>query len=494
MDFRYGTDTVFTVSTDTPMPRLDEAGSTVSVDEPITDEFEVVWFDTEESWLAEADVEIWRQTGDDAGWYLRLPTPHGPVTVQRPLGNAVHTVPKPLRSAVQAATRGHKLRGAKTYHINRTKLTLLGSQGAVLAEVDDDTISTSDSQDDTPETRRVWRLKHTDVETTTMPVVFDIMIAAGATPVDQTPAAQPDPVRLRKKSPASDVLEARLHEQIVELRQLDPFVRLDTPDAVHKSRVAMRRLRSALATFRPFFDRDITDSVRDELKWIAGWLGDVRDTEVTHARLEGLVEAEQRDRPELVGNDLMPLINKTLHERYRVSHAAALEAMESERYFALLDQLEVLRSEPPMTELATRPAKELLPSRVRSEYKRLRRRIKRADRADDLLHRAELLHESRKAAKRVRYAAETLAPIYDDAQRFISAIRTVQTKLGIHHDSMIARHELVTLSSVATKQDVNALAFGLLYVREEASAATAEKQFWKAWKKASRPKKRRWLQ
>lgn len=36
----------------------------------------------------------------------------------------------------------------------------------------------------------------------------------------------------------------------------------------------MRRLRSTLATFRPMFDREIADPLREELKWIDGLVGE----------------------------------------------------------------------------------------------------------------------------------------------------------------------------------------------------------------------------
>ena len=88
------------------------------------------------------------------------------------------------------------------------------------------------------------------------------------------------------------MLLAHLQEQVDELVARDPQVRRDLPDALHKMRVATRRLRSALQTFRPLLDRERTDPLREELRWLAGVLGEVRDTEVMHARLRALVAAE----------------------------------------------------------------------------------------------------------------------------------------------------------------------------------------------------------
>ena len=69
-------------------------------------------------------------------------------------------------------------------------------------------------------------------------------------------------------------------------------MRRDEPDAVHKMRVGTRRLRSTLKTFRPLYDRDTTDRLRAELRWLAESLGHVRDAEVLAARLGRALDAE----------------------------------------------------------------------------------------------------------------------------------------------------------------------------------------------------------
>ena len=55
--------------------------------------------------------------------------------------------------------------------------------------------------------------------------------------------------RHRAADPAHEVIRAYLAVQAEELAVLDPHVRRFRPDAVHKMRVATRRLRSALRTF-----------------------------------------------------------------------------------------------------------------------------------------------------------------------------------------------------------------------------------------------------
>ncbi len=99
----------------------------------------------------------------------------------------------------------------------------------------------------------------------------------------------------RKSTTAGDVVAAYIDEQVSVLRRLDPAVRADAADAVHKMRVAVRRLRSTLATYRRLLDRDVTEPIRDELKWLGGVLGAVRDAEVIRRYLLGVVDDQPSD-------------------------------------------------------------------------------------------------------------------------------------------------------------------------------------------------------
>ena len=60
---------------------------------------------------------------------------------------------------------------------------------------------------------------------------------------------------LTEHSRAGEVLHAHLVEQVDALLAWDGPARRDEPDGVHKMRVATRRLRSALGTFRTLVDR-----------------------------------------------------------------------------------------------------------------------------------------------------------------------------------------------------------------------------------------------
>src|SRR6202165_3671298 len=94
------------------------------------------------------------------------------------------------------------------------------------------------------------------------------------------------PEAIKPDSPAKDVIRYGLAESVASLLRQDPLVRTSTdPEAVHQARVATRKLRSHLRTFRPLLDPEWTDPLRSELGWLALSLGAVRDQEVLLERL-----------------------------------------------------------------------------------------------------------------------------------------------------------------------------------------------------------------
>jgi CHAD domain-containing protein len=104
------------------------------------------------------------------------------------------------------------------------------------------------------------------------------------------------------------------------------------------------------------------------------------------------------------------------------------------------------------------------------------------------------LHEARKAAKRLRYAAETLTGVYGKpAKKFVKAMKRVQSRLGDHHDAFVTQERLRELGDEAAGTGDNAFIFGVLHSREERALLETDEQFVREWRKASKKKRRRWL-
>ena len=109
-----------------------------------------------------------------------------------------------------------------------------------------------------------------------------------------SPTGSPPPRRGRspgRTRRAGEVVLAYLAEQADAIRATDPQVRRDAPEGVHDMRVACRRMRSALQSFRALLDRTGTDDLVAELRWLAGELGGARDLEVQEERIAADVAA-----------------------------------------------------------------------------------------------------------------------------------------------------------------------------------------------------------
>jgi CHAD domain-containing protein len=490
------------------VPELEGIDDVASVEGPFAEDLEATYFDTSELALAAAGVTLRRRVGGgDAGWHLKIPAGgESRDELRVPLGGAVKEVPGALREAVQLYARGQELTPVAQIQTHRKVYRLCDSEAQALLELCDDGVTARTPASDGPWSMTAWReweVELVEGKRRHLESAADVLERAGAQPaVERSKLTRalgdrlPQPVDddgepPQQEGPAAYVVRARLHEQVAELKYRDPLVRHDVPDAVHKMRVAMRRLRSALATLRPFLDRERTEPLRDELKWIAGVLGAARDAEVLHQRLTGLV-AEQP--VELVIGPVQRRIDRELGAAYRTAHERSVEAMQSERYFTLVDRLDALVADPPWTPKASQPVASVLPARVAKDYKRLRRRVSVADQAPDATTRNERLHEVRKAAKRARYAAEAMEPVYGrPAKQFAKAVKRVQSILGDHHDAVVTQDALRQLGVRAYLDRENAFTYGLLQGSEQAHAAALEAKYQDAWALASRKKLRRWL-
>jgi CHAD domain-containing protein len=275
---------------------------------------------------------------------------------------------------------------------------------------------------------------------------------------------------------------AYFRDQVRELKEQDPLVREDTHDAVHKMRVATRRMRSVLATYRKLLDdAETVKNLRDELKWLAGLLGEARDAEVMHARLKEMVGQEPS---ELVMGPVTRRVDLELGGAYQKAHEKALKALDGKRYFRLLDSLDALITAPHLSALASEPAHKVIPGMVERDVKRLRAAVKEAKRHPAGTGDHPALHEARKDGKRLRYAAEAAAPVNPkQAARLADAAHGVQKILGDHQDSVVTRQLLRRLGAEAFTLGENGFSYGRLHALEQTVALEAEAQFHRDWKK-----------
>ena len=480
----------------TPLPPLQDLPGVSQVDQPVDHHLEANYFDTEDLRLAARQITLRRRTGgDDAGWHLKLPSaPDERHEFREPLGQEADGVPEPLLRLVRVHTRDSALVPVARLTTRRVVRRLRSKKGAVLADFNDDHVQ---AQTLTPkqETRhwREWEIELVDGSRDLLAAGQDLLAAAGVRPAAHRsklaralgrhlPSATEAPPPPAPKGPAAGVLLAYLKDQVQAMRDEDPRVRLDARDAVHKMRVATRRMRSALATYRKLQeDADTVKFLRDELKWLAGVLGQARDAEVMHERLKDMVAQEP---VELVMGPVTRRIDIELGADYQRAHAKVLEALDDQRYFHLIDALESMLAAPPLAPLASKPANKVIPKLIKRDIKRLRAAVQDAEHHPAGRSDHPALHEARKDGKRLRYAAEAAAPVNPHrAARLADAAHGVQKILGDHQDSVVTRELLRRLGAEAFLQGENGFSYGRLHALEQSVALDAEARFHRVWKK-----------
>jgi CHAD domain-containing protein len=453
--------------------------TTVTVAE---EELDAQYFDTADLRLAHAGIGLRRRVGGaDEGWHLKLPHVAGTrLELRRPLGRAVRTVPRPLADLVAAHVRDGRLVPVARLQTRRRVHRLVGPSGDVLAEIADDDVHGEAVTGD----GLSWRELEAELGAGDRVLLDDIdreLRAAGA--VRSEAASKLARViglgrrsdrHVRRSSPAGDVVCAYLAEHVAALLAVDPGVRRDVPDAVHKMRVATRRLRSALATYRRMLDSSVTEPVRDELKWLAGVLSPVRDAEVIRDHLRSLVDEQPSA---LVSGPVRRRIDHSLHAEHQRAHVQALPELRSPRYFRLLDSLDSVAAGTVLDgSRSEQPARKRLPRDVGRTHKRMRRALDVALAAEEPADHD--LHELRKAAKRVRYAAESVEPVFgEQADALAKRMERVQDVLGDHQDTVVIRSIVRRLAAEAEAAGEPTFTYGRLHALEEARAERSLAEF-----------------
>jgi CHAD domain-containing protein len=289
------------------------------------------------------------------------------------------------------------------------------------------------------------------------------------------------------------MLEEYLRQQRDAVRQNEAGVRAGDSGSVHDMRVAVRRLRSTLRTFRLVLDRGRTEPVRAELRWFAGLLGPVRDGDVLDERLHAAILAEPA---ELMVGPIAARIRERLTAVTAQARRELTEAMEGERYAALLGALDALDGY-------------LVPAGRRRLRALAGKALRRADRrldaaASDRVRsgrargaRAEsdaALHEARKAYKRARYAVEVLvAAEGGPARRLARRLTALQDVLGAHQDAVVAEQVLRDYGMRAYLDGENAFSYGLLHARQRAAGQWRLTGLKRARRRAGKRRVRDWL-
>jgi CHAD domain-containing protein len=233
-------------------------------------------------------------------------------------------------------------------------------------------------------------------------------------------------------------------------------------DQIHDVRVAYRRLRSTIRIFGDVFSMPEAGRLSDDATWFALRLGGVRDLDVLAERLTAAIEGLDAD---LVLHDAAAELDNQIRYRRGIALAELRDALHSQAYADLVDQLRRWQQTPPWAPPASRPAGRLK-KYVKHADRRLTKRLRRAAdaiRAGDP-EAEEMIHSARKAGKRHRYAVEAAASVIGSAAaKAVTAGKQLQDQLGEYQDSRLATDFLRDLGGIPGR---NGFTFGVLYAQE----------------------------
>lgn len=489
------------------LPELAGVGPVAELVDQGVQDLDAVYYDTQDLRLSRSRASLRRRTGGtDAGWHLKLPLPgDSREEIQAPLSS--EEVPEELRDLALSRTRGAPLRPVIRIRSTRSLHHLLDAEGAVLAELSVDEVSAEALLDGGG--RATWREMEVELADDGDPALLDtVEEALREHGVERAESPSKVGRGLREttslldgtRNPRADVAPESAGDHVLAyvdrlaaaLTDLDPAVRRELPDSVHRMRTTARRLRGCLRSYRSVLDREATEPLRQDLKWLANELGVERDHEVLRERLTTGVN-------ELPGELVLGPVGARLQtwdaEQRTEARRRTLDTLASPRYLKLLENLRALTDAPPLRDKAAGDPGKVLGRALLKEYDRLAARMEPALDMTPGPQRDAAIHDARKAAKRLRYAAEAARPaLGKPAARLGGRAKTVQQVSGAQHDSVVTCDLLRDLAVSAHSAGEPGFTWGLLYGQERASARSRERRLPEAWARvrgAARPEKLR---
>lgn len=312
---------------------------------------------------------------------------------------------------------------------------------------------------------------------------------------------------------ALEVLRAYLAAQSSAFLGQLPRLREGKPEASHRIRVACRRSRSMLRTYRPLLDQDWCDELAEQIAEFTDVIAPERDVEVVRERLLKALDALGDESGAGGGPASMAvggagvlrartLLDRMLQREYAAAHETTLAALAGPKFHALADRLALAPQTLPAAERAAAPAQEVLYPLVAQSFALVERRVAalpdprrqnpRSALADDATD--ELWHRLRIAAKRARYAAEVCVPVAGpSASQFAGQMTLITEDLGVQQDAAVASAVLLRAARTPRIAAPTGFVLGRLLGDARAGILRARLAFPGLWTDAADPTHRAWL-
>ncbi len=244
----------------------------------------------------------------------------------------------------------------------------------------------------------------------------------------------------------SEVGHARLrhhYDQMMRLRA--EALTSDDPEAIHKMRVAARRLRVVLKTFADCYPKKPAKRLARRVKRLQRALGSVRDADV----LTGQLQSDENHAPATQRPGIGWLINQLrtqraadfqiIQRRLRKGKVARLEADFQATLLPqdALDRPATIEQPAGASPAALQPETSIAAHLQPLLFAHLSELRRWSDVARDPSHTQEQ-HQLRIAAKRLRYTLELFSDaLPTQASEFIKALSELQDILGALHDQIV---------------------------------------------------------
>ncbi|MFM0735028.1 CHAD domain-containing protein [Paraburkholderia sediminicola] len=193
-----------------------------------------------------------------------------------------------------------------------------------------------------------------------------------------------------------------------------------SPEALHKLRVSLRRLRSLWWAFEPLLDKGENTRQRALYKYLAAAAGKTRDWDI-------LIELITQD--ERVAHEMTP----RLQEARGDALATSRETLSNADVKHLLQDALTSAKKELNTAHERVPLQKFVDKRVAVSERALKKRIKRASHAKRSNYAA--FHDVRKAGKKLRYLLEFFEPVlHSSHKRIQKRLKQIQKRFGTLND------------------------------------------------------------
>jgi len=458
----------FDVDSDWVLPQLTELVPDGGRLDQETRKLDNIYFDTPGAGLRSFGITLRRRVGgSETGWQLKVP--NGTARTELQSGWQGKTPPPELLEALKGLLAGESLDPVGTIRTTRTAHQVLNGDGELVVEIADDQVESGPPDGGTM--LHSWHEVEVELgpagKKKALKQARKMLLAAGASPsthrtkLDRALGTALGDGQIAAVEPGTvgELVATYLAPQCDVLASNDIGMRTGRP-AVHKTRVAARRLRSTLRMFDDVFDAAPAEELDNELSWYADLLGAVRDRDILSSRLTKQI-AELP--PQQVRGPIEAEITKALAAERQEALDRLNERIGGIRYGHLIQLLRGWRTAPPFTAAASEEAS----AAVKYVDKAKKKAVKRLRKADDDI---DQLHRARKATKRARYAAELVEPVDSDMKVIAKDAEELQTLLGEHQDAVVAADFLAKISAVRGSE-TDGFTYGVLMANELNRAA-----------------------